>query len=39
MGIVEVNTAESYVKLKASVRQWWKDMRLSWDPAKYGGLN
>ncbi|CDW75425.1 neuronal acetylcholine receptor subunit alpha-9 [Stylonychia lemnae] len=39
MGIVEVNTAESYVKLKASVRQWWKDKRLSWDPSKYGGLN
>eukprot|EP00347_Sterkiella_histriomuscorum_P015150 403358130 len=39
MGIAEVNAAESYVKLKASVRQWWKDKRLSWNTTKYGGIN
>ena len=37
-GINEVNTINSYVILSGSLKHYWSDPRLQWDPAEYGGI-
>jgi hypothetical protein len=35
-GVIEVDTIKSYVILSGSLKHWWHDARLMWDPADYG---
>jgi hypothetical protein len=36
--VQNVNLAEGSMRLKAWLRMYWSDERLSWDAAKFGGL-
>jgi hypothetical protein len=38
IGVVEVNTVESYAVLAGYVKHKWLDERLSWVPADHGGI-
>lgn len=35
--IIEMDTAVQSIKLQAWFRQYWRDERLTWDPAEWGG--
>ena len=37
-GILDVDTIDSRITLRVALRQWWKDPRLTWDPALYGNM-
>jgi nicotinic acetylcholine receptor, invertebrate len=37
-GINEVNTINSYVIVSGSLKHYWSDARLQWDPEEYGGI-
>ena len=36
--VQQVTTTEGRMALKVWLRMWWSDLRLSWDPAAYGGI-
>ena len=38
-GVIFVDLMDNNVMFKAALRLWWTDMRLTWDPAQYNGIN
>lgn len=39
MGITDINTIDGVAKLTVTLREFWNDNQLVWDPKLYGGID
>jgi hypothetical protein len=37
-GINKIDIKKSSASIKASIREWWTDLSLTWNPSEYGNV-